>query len=123
MIGYSDKTRVRRQPVPVEADLLVEDSATLLLNLGRSSALGAVDLDGDGVQDAEHIVTGTVISADGVKVKLDPVSAVGSGRWELALPIPQGTLLGDADGVVHSGRFSMRWRGMRSVRCILIRLV
>ena len=105
VIGYSDKLRVRRQPVPVEADLVVEDSATLLLNLGRSSALGAVDLDGDGIQDAEHIVTGTVTSADGVKVKLDPVSAVGSGGWDLALPIPQGTLLGDANGIVKSGAF------------------
>ena len=105
VIGFSDKTRVRRQPVPVEADLLIDDSATLLLGLGRSSALGAIDNDGDGVQDAEHIVTGTVTDADGVKVKLDPVSAVGSGRWDLALPIPAGTLLGDANGIVHSGAF------------------
>ena len=105
VIGFSDKLRVRRQPVPVEADLLIDDSATLLLGLGRSSALGAIDNDGDGVQDAEHIVTGTVTDADGVKVKLDPVSAVGSGRWDLALPIPAGTLLGDANGIVHSGAF------------------
>ena len=105
VIGFSDKLRVRRQPVPVEADLLIEDSATLLLGLGRSSALGAIDLDSDGVQDAEHIVTGTVTDAEGVKVKLDPVSAVGSGRWDLALPIPAGTLLGDANGIVNSGAF------------------
>ena len=105
VIGFSDKLRVRRQPVPVEGDLLIDDSATLLLGLGRSSALGAIDLDSDGVQDAEHIVTGTVTDADGVKVKLDPVSAVGSGRWDLALPIPAGTLLGDANGIVHSGAF------------------
>ena len=105
VIGFSDKTRVRRQPVPVEADLLIDDSATLLLGLGRSSALGAIDNDSDGVQDAEHIVTGTVTDADGVKVKLDPVSAVGSGRWDLALPIPEGTLLGDANGIVNSGAF------------------
>ena len=105
VIGFSDKLRVRRQPVPVEADLLIDDSATLLLGLGRSSALGAIDNDGDGVQDAEHIVTGTVTDADGVKVKLDPVSAVGSGRWDLALPIPAGTLLGDANGIVNSGAF------------------
>ena len=105
VIGFSDKLRVRRQPVPVEADLMVDDSATLLLGLGRSSALGAIDNDGDGVQDAEHIVTGTVTDAEGVKVKLDPVSAVGSGRWDLALPVPAGTLLGDANGIVHSGAF------------------
>ena len=62
-------------------------------------------MDGDGIQDAEHIVTGLVVSAEGEVIKLDPVSALGSGGWDLALPVPAGTLLGDANGIVHSGAF------------------
>ena len=109
LISHSDRPRLYGVRVPVEADALWNQGATLRLGLGRSSALTVVDTDQDGHPDPEHIVEGLVLSstsADGV-LTLTRTSAVGSGQWLVDFPIPANTPLTIDDGhAIVGGAFS-----------------
>lgn len=91
----------------IEPDMLADQGAELRFELGRSSALPAVDKDGDGNISPEHQVQGVLRDASNNLVWLESVAETGSGPWSVAMAIPAGIQLGDSNGDVRvAGIFS-----------------
>ena len=108
MLSYSDQPRSYAVGVAVESDALWTEPSSITLGLSRSSHLTAVDNDGDGAQDAEHIVDGLVVSSSGIGgvLSLGTEQATGAGEWHLEFAVPADTPLTIFDGqVVVGGMF------------------
>lgn len=97
VLSYPYRTGSHAVGIPVEDDALWDLPSVLTLELGRSSGLGAVDDDGNGVVDPEHIVEGVVISHTGLQ-SLGTQQAVGQGSWHPRFEVPGNTPLSLTDG-------------------------
>ncbi len=106
MVGYTDQPQLYGTLVPVEGDALWDEGSSIHLRLGRSSGLPGIDGDGDGEIDAEHVVEGVVFSGGGL-VSVGEARAVGTGGWDISLPVPGGVVFDEANGsVLIGGSFS-----------------
>ena len=107
VVGYSDQAGLYTALIPVEADAQLDAGSVIHLQAGRSSGLSAVDDDGDGVVDTEHIAQGLILSGGALAVT-GLETASGSGSWDLAFTIaPQVVLDRQPNGdVLIGGSFS-----------------
>ena len=100
ILSHNDQPTSYAASVEVDGDALWSHDAQVRLDLSSSSALPGVDADGDGVQDAEHMLEAVVLSSQGVGglLSLGTDAAVGSGVWRPQFTIPGGSELSLVEG-------------------------
>lgn len=109
ILSHSDQPTSYAAAVAVDADARWDLDARLSFSLARSSALPAVDANGDGIVDSEHRIEAVVLSDTGAGglVSLGSDTAVGAGVWTPEFTIPGGTALTLIDGnAVVGGLFN-----------------
>ena len=95
MVSYANHTSVASKQLDLPGGVDQSQGVELLIGVGRGSGLKAVDANGDGIQDPEHIITGAVADETGAAVWQTPISEVGTGVWQARIPV--NTVLGDVD--------------------------
>ena len=97
MTSYTNRSSVASRMITLPSGVDQAAGMALVIGVGRASSLRAVDADGNGVQDKEHVITAAVAGEQGQVVWLDEVSEVGRGAWQARVPIT--TVMGDVDPV------------------------
>ena len=109
VLSYPYHTGSYAAGIPVEDDALWVQPSLIQLELARSSGLKAVDGNGDGRQDPEHVIEGQVLSSQGSGglLALGSQQAVGTGHWHVNFEIPGNSSLSLVNGkAIVGGIFS-----------------